>query len=101
MELAYEGKTSEKIFSVLHDMNFDVELRQRKPFADSEKYPKQVVDIKLSEFGINFTEKQYRNLMKLGTMFSKHDQDRILVLKKEKDALWSQKSHEGPVRKRN
>lgn len=34
-------------------------------------------------------------------MFSKHDQDRLLVLKKEKDALWSKKSHEGPVRKRN
>lgn len=55
----------------------------------------------MDEFGINFTEKQYKNLVHLGTLFSKQDKDRIEMLKKEKDQLWSAKSHEGLVKKRN
>lgn len=39
--------------------------------------------------------------MHLGAIFSKHDKDRLESLKREKDELWSQKSHEGLVRRRN
>lgn len=45
--------------------------------ADAEKLHKHVVDIKLEEFGVNFTEKQYRNLVHLGAIFSKQDKDRL------------------------
>ena len=55
----------------------------------------------MEEFGVNFTEKQYRNLVHLDAIFSKHDKDRLSSLKHEKDQLWSSKSHEGLVRKRN
>ena len=37
----------------------------------------------------------------MGSLFTKQDKDRLEVLKKEKDALWSKKSFEGLVRKKN
>lgn len=56
MELCYQPNVRHPdIFAVLHDMNFEVDLRERRALADAERLHKRVIDIKLEEFGVNFT----------------------------------------------
>lgn len=86
------------IFSLINDMDFSVNYQRTKKIGE------EVLSIQLPSFKVNFTQKQYENLMSLSKVFKvEEDEKRIMVeqLKEERKTVQDGATWEGSLLKKH
>lgn len=72
------------VFSLINDMDFHVNYQRFK------KLREEILNIELPSFKVNFTQKQYENLMSLEKVFRVEESEKktmVEILKEERRAV--------------